>query len=269
MKNANKPDRILVCIKGAGDIASGIALRLVHAGFKVVMTDLPHPTAIRRTVCFSEAVRLGRAVVEDVAAQRASDAAEALEIIDKGMVPVLADEKADCIRILKPDAVVDAILAKKNLGTRITDAPAVIAVGPGFTAAGDCDAVVETMRGHTLGRVLYSGSAAPNTGEPGNIAGFTSERLLRAPCAGIFRTSHEIGDLVVKDEIVAEVDQMPVKAGVSGKIRGLLPDGTPVCAGMKSGDVDPRGESVNEFLVSDKALAVAGGVLEAVLHFLI
>ena len=264
----NDQDKILVCIKGAGDIASGIALRLFHAGFRVVMTDLPHPTAIRRTVCFSEAVRLGRASVEDVTAVFASCPEEALEIAREGMIPVIADEKGDCIRILQPTVLIDAILAKKNLGTAISDAPAVIAVGPGFTAGTDCHAVVETMRGHTLGRVLYSGSALPNTGKPGNIAGFTSERLLRSPCAGIFRTEHEIGDLVEKDETVATVDGMPVKAGVAGKIRGLLPDGTPVPAGMKSGDVDPRGESVNEYLVSDKALSVGGGVLEAIMHFL-
>ncbi len=264
----NDPDNILVCIKGAGDIASGIALRLFHAGFKVVMTDLPHPTAIRRTVCFSEAVRFGRSSVEDVTAVLVSGPEEVLKTVREGMIPVLADERGDCIRTLQPQVLVDAVLAKKNLGTAMDDAPVVIAAGPGFTAGKDCHAVVETMRGHTLGRVLYSGSALPNTGKPGSIAGFTSERLLRSPCAGIFRTEHEIGDLVEKDEIVAAVDGMPVRAGVSGKIRGLLPDGTPVPAGMKSGDVDPRGESVNEYLVSDKALSVGGGVLEAIMHFL-
>lgn len=256
---------MLVLIKGAGDIASGSAYRLRRAGFRVAMTDLARPTSIRRTVCFSEAIVHGTATVEGMTARYAADADAAKRIMDAGEIAVLADERADCRHALRPDAVVDAILAKRNLGTAMDDAPAVIALGPGFTAGTDCHAVVETMRGHLLGRAYYEGAAAPNTGVPGNVGGFTIERILRAPCAGVFRGVHRIADTVEKDEIVAYVDDQPIRAAIPGVLRGLLPDGTEVYAGMKSGDVDPRCKKENCYLISDKALAVAGGVLEAVL----
>lgn len=257
---------MLVLIRGAGDIASGTALRLRHAGIDVVMTDLPRPTAIRRTVCFSEAIRFGTAQVEDVTAQLAASPFDVRPIVRHGRIAVLADSTGSCLPILKPDAVVDAVLAKKNLGTGISDAPVVIALGPGFTAGIDCHAVIETMRGHTLGRVLLSGSALPNTGIPGMIGGFAAERVLRTPCGGILRTAHEIGDTVTENEIIGEVDGVPMRTAIAGLLRGLLPDGTPVAAGEKAGDVDPRGTSVDYMRVSDKALAVGGGVLEALLQ---
>ena len=175
---------MLVMIKGAGDIASGIALRLWRAGISVVMTDLPKPSSIRRTVCFSEAVYHGETKVEEVRARLAADAAEALRLLEENILPVIVDPKAESAKELHPDVIVDAILAKENLGTAITDAPGVIGVGPGFTAGTDCHAVVETMRGHTLGRVIWSGSAIPNTGVPGNIGGYTIERVMHSPCAG-------------------------------------------------------------------------------------
>ena len=257
---------MLIVIRGAGDLASGVAVRLFRAGLRIVMTDLPKPTAIRREVSFCRAVETGEATVEDVRALRANTPEEARRIAQGGKIAVLADAEGRCVRELRPDALVDAILAKRNLGTRITDAPAVIALGPGFTAGEDCHAVVETMRGHDLGRVYLQGSAHANTGEPGSIAGFTSERLLRAPCAGLFTPIARIGALVKKGDAVAAVNGMPVLAGVSGVVRGLLPAGTPVAEGMKSGDVDPRGEVQNCYTVSDKARAIGGGVLEAVLH---
>ena len=257
---------MLVLIRGAGDIASGTALRLRHAGIDVVMTDLPQPTAIRRTVCFSEAIRSGTAQVEDITARFAASADDVWPILRAGDIAVLADSRCACLPALRPDALVDAVLAKKNTGTRIDDAPAVIALGPGFTAGIDCHAVIETMRGHTLGRVILAGSALPNTGIPGSIAGYTSQRVLRAPCVGVLRTAHEIGDLVAENEIVAMVNDTPVRTQTAGMLRGLLPDGTPVTAGMKSGDVDPRGAAADCRRVSDKALAVGGGVLEALLR---
>ena len=177
---------MLVLIRGAGDIATGIALRLHRSGMQVVMTDLPRPTAIRRTVCFSPAITHGETVVEGVRAVRAEDAGAARACLAQGAIPVLPDPDCRCRDELRPDALVDAILAKKNLGTRITDAPVVVAVGPGFTAGEDCHAVVETMRGHTLGRVIYRGSALPNTNIPGLIGGYAGERVLRAPADGIF-----------------------------------------------------------------------------------
>lgn len=257
---------MFVIIKGAGDIASGIALRLFHSKIKIIMTDLPKPTSIRRTVCFSQAIIDGTAVVEDVKAVFAKNTDEALKIMNDGNIPVLTDEKAECIDILKPDIVIDAILAKHNIGTKITDAPTVIAVGPGFTAGGDCHAVIETQRGHYLGRVLTQGSAAKNTGIPGNIGGYTTERIIRAVKDGVFMQNAEIGDIVEANQTVAFVDGEPVKCSVGGVLRGILPSNTVVFKGMKSGDVDPRAKVEHCFTVSDKALAVGGGVLEACLR---
>ena len=179
---------------------------------------------------------------------------------------MLADPGCACREALAPDALVDAILAKRNLGTRITDAPVVVGVGPGFTAGEDCHAVVETMRGHTLGRVIYSGSAIPNTNVPGLIGGFAGERVLRAPADGVFRSVHRIGDLVKTGDVAGYVSGEPMVCTIDGVLRGLIADGIPVRKGMKSGDVDPRGNVENCYTVSDKATAVGGGVLEAILH---
>ena len=255
----------MILIKGAGDLASGVAVRLAHCGFPIVMTDLAHPTSIRRTVCFSEAIGNGSARVEDVTAERAEHTDDVGEILARGHIAVLADAHAECVHTLHPDVIVDAILSKKNLGTSIHDAPVVIALGPGFTAGVDCHAVIETMRGHDLGRVLLNGSAEPNTGVPGNICGFTTERVLRAPKDGVFTEIRHIGDVVKKGETVAAVDGEPVLASIDGVIRGLLPGGTPVFTGMKSGDIDPRPVKEHCYTVSDKARAIGGGVLEAIL----
>jgi len=257
---------MIIWVRGAGDIATGVAFRLYKSGFSVVMSDLARPTAIRRTVCFSEAIVKGETTVEDITARFATNAEEALAVLARGEIAVMADPLGESVRQLNPVAVVDAILAKRNLGTRITDAEIVVGVGPGFTAGEDCHAVVETMRGHTLGRVFYSGSALPDTGVPGNIAGFTLERLLRAPRAGIFRGVKKIGDVVQAGEVCAYVDDEPVISRIKGVLRGLLPDGIEVNEGMKSGDVDPRCEISHCFMVSDKALAIGGGVLEAILR---
>ena len=258
---------MLVLIRGAGDIATGIALRLYRSGLRVVMTDLPRPTAIRRTVCFSQAIVLGETTVEGVRAVRADTASQALERLAEGAVPVLPDPALTCLTSLRPDALVDAILAKKNLGTRITDAPVVVGVGPGFTAGTDCHAVVETMRGHTLGRVIYDGAALPNTNIPGLIGGYAGERVLRAPADGVFHQILNIGDEVKAGDIAGEVDGQPMRCTIGGVLRGLLADGTSVHKGMKSGDVDPRCRPEYCATASDKALAVGGGVLEAILHF--
>lgn len=258
---------MLILIRGAGDIASGIALRLHRAGFSVAMTDIARPTTIRRTVAFSDAVTSGAQTVEEVTARRADTADEARAILAHGEIAVLVDPGCACRFSLCPDVLVDAILAKRNLGTAMADAPVVIGVGPGFTAGEDCHAVVETMRGHTLGRVYYAGAALPNTNIPGLIGGFAGERVLRAPADGVFTAVRHIGDAVESGEIVGFVAGVPMCATISGMLRGLLADGVGVTKGMKSGDVDPRGEKDYCALVSDKALAVAGGVLEAILHF--
>ncbi|MDO4812881.1 MAG: selenium-dependent molybdenum cofactor biosynthesis protein YqeB [Eubacteriales bacterium] len=257
---------MLALIRGAGDLASGIALRLYRSGVKIVMTDLERPMAIRRTVAFSDAILHGTMTVEDVTAKYVQDVQQAREILAQGMIPVLADPECRCREMLKPDVIIDAILAKRNLGTRITDAPIVIGVGPGFTAGEDCHAVVETMRGHTLGRAIYRGSALPNTNIPGLIGGFAGERVLRAPADGIFESTHKIRDLVKEGETVGFVAGEPMKATISGVLRGLIADGAEVKKGLKCGDVDPRGEVAYCDTVSDKASAIGGGVLEAVLH---
>ncbi len=257
--------KLLVVIKGAGDLASGIAVRLSHCGFSIVMTDLEKPTSIRRTVCFSEAIGKELFRVEDVTARYAASLDAIPEILASGEIAVLIDPTAECVAALQPDAVVDAILAKRNLGTSIKDAPIVVGVGPGFTAGMDCHAVIETQRGHNLGRVITEGPAAPNSGIPGNISGFTTERILRAPTDGVFTEIHHIGDTVEEGEIVADVSGQPIKAQLKGTIRGLLPSGTIVIKGMKSGDIDPRCLPDNCYTVSDKARAVGGGVLEAIL----
>ena len=257
----------MIVIKGAGDLASGVAVRLAHCGFPIVMTDLPHPTSIRRTVCFSEAILKGTFTVEDVTAEFASDFHAIPAILERNHIAVVADPGAECIKALQPETVVDAILAKRNLGTAKSDAPIVIALGPGFTAGVDCHAVIETMRGHNLGRVILEGSAEPNTGIPGSISGFTTERVLRSPKDGLFTELHHIGDIVEKGEPIADVYGETVYAPLCGVIRGLLPTGTPVRKGMKSGDIDPRPVQAHCYTVSDKARAVGGGVLEAILMF--
>jgi xanthine dehydrogenase accessory factor len=271
-----KRGRNLVVVKGAGDIASGIALRLYHAGFSIAMTEIAAPTAVRRTVCFSQAVYEGVARVEGVTAVLARDDADMVRAFAEKRVAVFVDPAASIVGRRKPAVVVDAILAKKNTGTARTDAPVVIGVGPGFTAGRDCHGVVETMRGHTLGRLLVRGSALPDTGIPGAIGGYTVERLLRASADGLFEAAVEIGVMVQKGDTVAFVRPapgvpvpvpIPIYAEITGIVRGLLPSGIAVTGGMKVGDIDPRCEREHCFMVSDKALAVAGGVLEGILRF--
>lgn len=267
---------MLACIRGAGDLASGIAVRLFRSNFKIIMLDIENPTTVRRTVSFSEAVRLGKTFVEDIAAYRAENFSEALEIANKNSVAVLVDPDGSVIKNLAPDVLIDAIIAKKNLGTKINDAPIVIGVGPGFTAGLDCHAVIETKRGHTLGRAFYKkgSKAIKNTGVPGNIGGYSAERVLRAPCSGVINPVKKIGDLVKAGEIAATVampdgrqDNIPLYCTIDGMLRGMLAPGVKVFEGMKSGDIDPRGAEVDYLKVSDKALSIAGGVLEAILHF--
>ncbi len=257
---------MLVVIRGGGDLATGVALRLYRAGMRVVICETASPTSIRRTVCFSEAVRLGETAVEDIAARRAV-LEEVPTLLAEGIVPVLVDPEAACIKALHPDAVVDAILAKRNLGITADMAPIVVAAGPGFTAGADCHAVVETMRGHYLGRVIYAGSALPNTNIPGLIGGYAGERVLRAPADGVFQGNRQIGDQVKSGDVAGYVAGIPMVCTIDGVLRGLLADGVAVTKGMKSGDVDPRCRPDHCTCASDKALAVGGGVLEAILHF--
>ena len=253
---------MLVYIRGAGDIATGVAARLVRAGVSVVMADIAVPTCIRRTIIFCEAIRLGEVEVEGIRARLALTPAEALEITQAGDVAVVVDPHAKMLDELKPAAVVDAILAKRNLSTTRDMAPAV-AVGPGFTAPVDCDAVVETMRGHFLGRVITHGSPQPNTGVPGIIAGYGKERVIHSPADGVFRSDRAIGDIVSAGDVIGYAGDTPIRTQIDGCLRGLLANGVQVTEGFKCADVDPRGDASYINYISDKATSVGGGVLEA------
>lgn len=248
-----------ILFRGAGDIATGCILRLKRCGYKVAALETEKPLAIRRTVALSEAVYAGEARVEDVWARRVKELPE-----DADFVPVLVDPAGEILKTLRPAALVDATLAKRNLGTRMDMAPAVIALGPGFVAGGDVHAVVETMRGHDLGRVLWQGPAAANTGVPGEIGGQSAKRVIHAPCAGRLHVLKDIGSQVEEGEVLAEVGGMPVRSQIPGLVRGMLREGFDVPQGLKMADVDPRRDTQWRS-VSDKARAVAGGVLEALL----
>lgn len=257
-----------VCIRGGGDLASGVAWRLHQSGFKVFITEIEHPMAVRRKVAFCEAVYDGKAVVEDVEALLVRGAGDIPRAWEQGKIPVLVDPACEVKRDVNPQVLVDAILAKRNLGTTLQDAPLVIALGPGFEVGKDAHYVVETNRGHNLGRLLTSGCAEPNTGVPGPVQGITAERVLRAPKDGIWESVSEIGHLVRKGQEVGVVDGVRVTAQIDGVLRGLIRSGIAVREGLKIGDIDPRGKKEYCYTISEKALAIAGGVLEGILRSL-
>lgn len=257
---------MIILIKGAGDLATGIAYRLKKSGFDIVMTEINKPTTVRRTVAFSQAVFDNEIVIEGIKGVKVNNINEIYEKIKEGNIPIIIDENAEVIKELKPDVVVDAIISKKNLGTSIEDAPIVIGVGPGFEAKVDCHLVVETKRGHYLGKVIEEGSAIPNTGVPGDIGGYTKERIIRASSNGKINPVVEIGDFVKKGDVVAYIDGVEVLAEIDGIVRGMLQEGIEVFKGMKSGDIDPRCEKDHCFTISDKARSIGGGVLEAIMY---
>lgn len=255
-----------IIMRGAGDLATGVALRLHRCGFNnLLLLETEHPLAVRRRVSFSEAVNSGEVSIEGVTARHIIKIDDAVDCWGKGEIPILVDPQGSSVASMQPDVLIDAIIAKRNLGTRRDDAELVIGLGPGFCATEDVDCAIETMRGHDLGRVLRQGSALADTGIPGAIEGYSHERLLRAPGAGLFETELDIGAMVTAGETVGTVDGKQVIATISGVIRGLLRSATPVQQGTKLGDIDPRGEPAFCNRVSDKAMAVAGGVVEAVL----
>ncbi len=258
---------IVVAIKGAGEMASAVAWRLYMANIRrIFMLEVERPVAVRRLVSFCEAVHDGRQTVEDVTAVKVESVPDIQAAWSRGEIAVIVDPRWSSLSAIKPDVTVDAIIAKKNLGTTPHEAPLVIALGPGFSAGEDAHLVIETNRGHHLGRVITKGPAAPNTGIPGNIAGYTKERVLRAPADGRFDAQHAIGDLVKAGDIIGAVDGQAVPAPLDGVLRGLIRTGTPVTRGLKIGDVDPRGDVGFAPTISDKARAVAGSVLEAILR---
>jgi len=260
-----KLSELVVLVRGAGEMATGVAHRLWNAHFRLCMTEMPNPLAIRREVCFSEAILDGEKKIEGITAKLVIDVEAVQPTWQKGKIPVLVDPEAAVKRFLRPHVIVDAILAKKNLGTRMSDAPLVIGLGPGFLAGEDVHLVIETNRGHNLGRLIRDGAAEPDTGIPGSIGGYTEGRVLRAPETGTFETLKRIGDRVEENEAVAAVDGVPMRSKISGVLRGILRDGAEVHRGLKSGDVDPRGNRDACFTISDKARAIGGSVLEGIL----
>lgn len=260
----------LIIVRGGGDLATGTIHRLWSAGLRVLVLEAERPAAIRRQVSLCEAVYEGETTVEGLRAIHIASLTEAEAVWASGAVPVLVDPKGESIAAAKPAVVVDAILAKRNLGTTRDMAPLTIALGPGFVAGQDVDAVVETKRGHKLGRIITEGPAAPNSGVPGVIGGYGAERVIHAPAAGVFRDVHAIADLVEAGETIANIETedgtlVPVTTQIPGILRGLLRDGYPVPKSFKVADVDPRqSELENCFLISDKARCIAGSVLELV-----
>lgn len=260
----------LVIVRGGGDLATGTIHALHTCGYPVIVLETRHPSAIRRHVAFSEAVYDGSSTIEGVICRRALELSEAYTILKSGQVALLTDPEGTCIAQAKPWAVIDAILAKRNLGTNRNMAEKTIALGPGFTAGKDVDLVIETKRGHNLGRIITEGQAAPNTGIPGIIAGYGKERVIHAPAEGILKNSAQIGDRVKKDQVIAvienEMKNTEVKASLTGILRGMIRDGYPVTKGFKIADIDPReSEYENCFTISDKARCIAGSVLTGLL----
>jgi len=261
----------LIIVRGGGDLATGTIHKLYRCGFPVLVLETDAPSAIRRNVAFCEAVYTGTQTVENITCTRAENIEDALSLLQAHALPLLIDPDGACIAQLRPMAVVDAILAKRNLGTHRDMAPITVALGPGFAAGEDIHAVVETRRGHHLGRVILEGSASENTGVPGIIAGYGRERVIHSPADGILRNVRSITDTVKKGEMIALVEhaqgETPVYATLDGLLRGLIRDGYPVTKGFKIADIDPRTEEYeNCFTISDKARCIAGGVLEAILY---
>jgi xanthine dehydrogenase accessory factor len=258
-----------IIVRGGGDLATGTIHRLWSAGYNVLVLETKYPAAIRRQVSICEAVYEGKSVIEGMEGVLIEKPTDAYEIINKGQVPIIVDTDGTSIGILKPDIVVDAIIAKVNLGTTKDMADLTIALGPGFCAGKDVDYVIETKRGHNLGRIISKGTAAPNSGIPGNIGGYTKERVIHAQSQGIIRNIRKIGDIVEKGEPIAYIEtadeKINVNATITGIIRGLIRDGYPVTVGFKIADIDPRQEELaNCFTISDKARCIAGSVLELV-----
>jgi xanthine dehydrogenase accessory factor len=259
----------LVLIKGAGDLASGIAYRLHRSGFPLVMTELPAPTMVRRAVSFGQAVYDGETAVEEVIARRVPGPGEALALARQGeAIPVLVDPAGQSVGLLQPAVLVDAIMAKRNTGTRLGDAPLVIALGPGFTAGVDCHAVIETNRGHWLARIIYQGSPQLDTKTPGKVKGYAGGRVIRAPAAGHLQPLARVGDRLRKGDLIGTVDGREVRAMFDGVLRGLIHPDVPLTRGLKIGDLDPREVDRHYFTISEKSLAVGGAVLEAILAWM-
>ena len=254
-----------ILLRGGGDLASGVAIRLWRVGLRVVITELSQPLAVRRSVSFSEAVYQGTTVVEDIKARLVHTPEMCKSVLDQGEIPVLVDPDMRSLENIRPLVLIDARMTKRATKIKLNDANLIIGLGPGFSAGENCHAVIETKRGHTLGRVIWNGKPQENTGIPEGVAEYYAERVIRAPKDGVLRTFTEIGDLIEEHQLIAEVDGYQITSPFPGVLRGLLPSGMDVSFGLKIGDIDPRGDPSYCYLVSDKSLAVGGAVLEAIL----
>lgn len=258
-------EQVRVAIRGGGDLGSGVAYRLLRCGFPVLIAELPQPLLLRRAVCFGSAVLQGEITVEGLTARRAADLDEALAIQSRGEIPVLVDPHGDCLPAYNPCVLVDARMTKEGPDAWPVRPPLVIGLGPGFHSPGNCDVVIETNRGHHLGRAIRNGSPQADTGTPGGVLGHSGDRVLRAPVDGVVTSLAAIGAALKQGQPVASVDGHVIAAPFDGVLRGLVHDGVPVRQGIKIGDIDPRGDPVNSVTISEKSLAIGGGALEAVL----
>lgn len=255
-----------VVIRGGGDLATGVAEVLYQSGFKILILDIEKPSSIRRSVCFSEAIYDGVTKVENIICKKVENENEIEKCWNEKIIPIMVDEKGEIIKKIKPDVVVDSIIAKKNLGTTKDVAPITIALGDGFEAGKDVDIVIETMRGHNLGRIITSGRAMKNTGIPGEIKGVSKDRVIYSKANGIFSSVKKIGDTVQKDEIIGYVGDVEIRGKISGVLRGIIREGYEVTENMKIGDIDPRIEEKNNcFTISDKARSLGGAVLRSIM----
>lgn len=258
-------DDLKVLVLGGGDLASGVIYRLHQAGFRMLVTELEHPLFVRRTVCYGEAVYSGIVTVEGITARRVSTSESVITAWETDQIPIMVDPAMTSVQHWQPHILIDARMEKRNLGIQLDDAQHVIALGPGFIAGEDVHAVIETQRGHTLGRVIYHGSALPNTGTPGSVNGHQATRVLRSPCDGFVEPYIPIGQTVQAGQALASVNGIPIIAPFDGVLRGLIHPSVYTTAQMKIGDLDPRSDSNACYTISDKSLAIGGGVLEAIL----
>jgi xanthine dehydrogenase accessory factor len=254
-----------ILIRGGGDLATGVAARLFRSGFDVIVTEIAKPLAVRRLVALAEAIYAGKVAIEELRGQRIDHPVEAENLLAEGIIPILVDPNADSRSILNPIALVDGRMTKQPPETRIPREIFTVGLGPGFTVGMNCHAVVETNRGHRMGRVYWEGSAEPDTAIPERVASYDVNRVLRAPAAGVLENKIQLASTVKAGDVIASVNQTPLTAPFAGVLRGLLHSGLEVEKGMKVGDLDPRGEVAYCYLISDKSLAVGGGVLEALL----
>lgn len=257
-----------VLVVGGGELGTAVAHKLVRSGMRVTVVDIARPRCIRRLVCFAAACYHGSNTVEGITARKASSVSEAREIAPSGAVPVLAGDYRDIAADMEPDVIVDARMLKRGQAISRDLAPMVIGLGPGFVAGRDVDVVIETNRGPGLGRLIYEGAAEPRTGVPAEVMGFAGERVVRAPASGVFRAHAALGQLTREGDILGTIDDgVEVTSPIDGLLRGLAVDGLEVSRGQKIGDVDPRGARIDPGAISDKGRAVAGAVLEAVMHW--